>query len=101
MIPKSKSKNRQLENELTTLLDAIKEAIPKSEYPAEETVDNWAWIVKNLGIDWKLLKEKEDPSKLYKIRLLYLKWWQFDITDSQYFNEMEKLLEINHSSDCE
>lgn len=44
-------KIRRLESERNQLITAAENAIPMAEWPAEKTVDNWAWQIRNLGDD--------------------------------------------------
>ena len=43
-----------------SLLSAAKNAIPASEHPAEPTVQNWAWQIRNLGDDRRLVYADRD-----------------------------------------
>ena len=43
-----------------SLLSAAKNAIPASEHPAEPTVENWAWQIRNLGEDRRLVYADRD-----------------------------------------
>ena len=43
-----------------SLLSAAKNAIPASEHPAEPTVQNWAWQIRNLGDDRRLVYAERD-----------------------------------------
>jgi len=90
------SKIKNLEQDLSTLLSAIKEAIPQSEYPTDDTIDSWAWQIRNLGLDWKYLKEKPSQSQLYDIKLLYLEWYLSNIDNIEYFNKMAKLIDFEN-----
>jgi hypothetical protein len=52
-----------MENDLDILIAAAKDAIPQSEHPAEDTASNWAWQIRNLGLDWSLLKADNEAMK--------------------------------------
>jgi len=50
----------QANAQVESLLSAAKNAIPASEHPAEPTVENWAWQMRNLGEDRRLVYADRD-----------------------------------------
>ena len=50
----------QANAQVESLLSAAKNAIPASEHPAEPTVENWAWQIRNLGEDRRLVYADRD-----------------------------------------
>ncbi len=50
----------QANAQVESLLWAAKNAIPASEHPAEPTVQNWAWQIRNLGEDRRLVYADRD-----------------------------------------
>jgi hypothetical protein len=50
----------QANAQVESLLSAAKNAIPASEHPAEPTVQNWAWQIRNLGDDRRLVYAERD-----------------------------------------
>ena len=50
----------QANAQVESLISSAKNAIPASEHPAEPTVENWAWQIRNLGADRRLVYADRD-----------------------------------------
>lgn len=50
----------QANAQVESLISSAKNAIPASEHPAEPTVENWAWQIRNLGDDRRLVYAERD-----------------------------------------
>lgn len=59
----------QANAQVESLLSAAKNAIPASEHPAEPTVENWAWQMRNLGEDRRLVYAERDQLRAEVERL--------------------------------